>query len=308
MSVVIPAHNAAETILETLASLSTEAAIIGEILMVDDASTDDTAGAAQRIAAKFALPLRVLPANCRDAGAARNVALQQVACPWVYLIDADDLHLEGGLRALLRRATRQPKADMVAGAYKRLVDGQDRSFKVPEGYKADCLANAAAYLKGDLRSAAVGSVLASRDLIGETRFAVSLAYDEDTLFWGRLMSRAAMAIIPDPVMIYKVSSERSDNRFVSNPVRRFLDWRRELRKLADCHIPLSALKTREGLVSLKIARVHYARGDLDKASRFLDVAAAAPKRWTDAWRVVRYRVKIASRRISASTSRMQSTA
>ncbi|WP_246686925.1 glycosyltransferase [Mesorhizobium sp. B2-4-19] len=53
---------------------------------------------------QLALPLRVLPAECRDAGGARNVALAQALHPWVYLIDADDLHLQGGLRALLRQA------------------------------------------------------------------------------------------------------------------------------------------------------------------------------------------------------------
>lgn len=296
VSVVIPAHNAAKTIATTLASLAGEAEVIGEVLLVDDASTDNTADVARQAAAQLILPLRVLPAGCRDAGGARNVALAQALQPWVYLIDADDLHLQGGLRALLGQADAQPNVDMIVGAYRRRVNGQDRQIKVPNGYQAACLANASAYVKGDIRSVAVGSVLASRQLIGETRFPVGLAYDEDTLFWARLMSRASMAMIPQPVMVYEVSPDRSDERFTINPVRRFLEWRRELRTLTECRIPMSALKTREGLVALKIARVHYARGNLGMAARFLAVAAAAPKRKSDAWRCVRYKVKIWSRR------------
>lgn len=307
VSVVIPAYNAATTIAATLASLRSEAAVIGEILLVDDASTDSTVAAARRAAAQLSLPLRVLPADCHDAGGARNVALAQALYPWVYLIDADDLHLQGGLRALLRQAENQPKADMIVGAYRRRVNGQNRQIKVPNGYQAACHANASAYVKGDIRSVAVGSVLASRRLIGETRFPVGLAYDEDTLFWARLMSKASLAMIPDPVMVYEVSVARSDDRFAMNPVRRFLDWRRELRTLTDCNIPVSALKTREGLVALKIARVHYARGDLDTAARFLAVAAAAPKRRSEAWRCLRYKVKISSRRrFSAPGIQLQS--
>ncbi|SDA70053.1 glycosyltransferase family A protein [Mesorhizobium qingshengii] len=307
VSVVIPAYNAAATIATTLASLRSEAAVIGEILLVDDASTDSTVAVAQQAAAQLSLPLRVLPADCRDAGGARNVALAEALHPWVYLIDADDLHLQGGLRALLRQAENQPKADMIVGAYRRRVNGQNRQIKVPNGYQAACHANASAYVKGDIRSVAVGSVLASRRLIGETRFPVGLAYDEDTLFWARLMSKASLAMIPDPVMVYEVSAARSDDRFAMNPVRRFLDWRRELRTLTDCNIPVSALKTREGLVALKIARVHYARGDLDTAARFLAVAAAAPKRRSDAWRCLRYKVKISSRRrFSAPGIQLQS--
>ena len=307
VSVVIPAHNAAKTIPSTLASLASEAGVIGEILLVDDESSDGTTAVALQTAAKLSLPLRVLPANCRDAGGARNIALAQVLHPWVYLIDADDLHLESGLRALLQQAERQPKADMIIGAYRRRVNGQDRQIKVPNGYQAGCLANAAAYVKGDIRSVAVGSVLASRHLIGQTRFPVGLAYDEDTLFWARLMSTASMAMIEQPVMVYEVSPMRSDDRFTIKPVKRFLDWRRELRKLTDYDIQLSALKTREGLVALKIARVHYARHNLDMAARFLGVATAAPKRRSDAWRCVRYKVKIGFRRwFSRSGIQLQS--
>lgn len=296
VSVIIPAHNAAATIATTLASLRGEAEVIGEVLLVDDGSTDDTVADAQQAAARLLLPLRVLAASCRDAGGARNVALAEARHPWVYLIDADDLHLRGGLGALLRQAETQPKADMIVGAYRRRVSGQDRQIKVPNGYQAACLANASAYVKGDIRSVAVGSVLASRHLIGETRFPVGLAYDEDTLFWARLMSKASLAMIQQPVMIYEVSPERSDDRFAINPVRRFLEWRRQLRTLADCDIPLSALKTREGLVALKIARVHYARGDLNMAARFLAIASAAPKRRSEAWRCLRYKFKLAARR------------
>jgi len=136
---------------------------------------------------------------------------------------------------------------------------------------------------------------------------VGLAYDEDTLFWARLMSKASLAMIEQPVMVYEVSPVRSDDRFTMNPVRRFLDWRRELRTLTDCNIPMSALKTREGLVALKIARVHYARGNLKMAARFLTVATVAPKRRSDAWRCLRYKFKISSRRwFSAPGIQLQS--
>jgi len=307
VSVVIPACNAATTVAATLASLRSEAEVIGEVLLVDDGSTDGTATVARRAAAQLSIPLRVLPASCHDAGAARNVALEQAVHPWVYLIDADDLHLEGGLRSLLLRAENEPKADMIVGAYQRRVNGQDRQIKVPNGYQAACLANASAYVKGDIRSVAVGSVLASRRLIGKTRFPVGLAYDEDTLFWARLMSKASLAMIAQPVMVYEVSPVRSDDRFAMDPVRRFLDWRRELRTLIDCDIPMSALKTREGLVALKIARVHYARGNLKMAARFLTVATVAPKRRSDAWRCLRYKFKISSRRwFSAPGIQLQS--
>ncbi|MER8622050.1 glycosyltransferase family 2 protein [Mesorhizobium sp. M1143] len=296
ISVIIPAHNAAATIAATLASLRSEAEVIGEVLLVDDSSSDGTAEAALNAATQFSLPLRVLKSSCRDAGGSRNVALAQAQCSWIYLIDADDLHLEGGLRSMLVRAGAQPAADMVIGAYRRRTDGENRNLKLPAGYIEDGIANASAYLEGHIRSIAVGSALVSRRVVGDTRFPTGLAYDEDTLFWSRLMGRASLALIVHPVMIYHVSAVRSDDRFITRPVRRFLDWRLALRELTDCGIPLSSLKTREGLVALKIARVHYARGDLETAARFLRIAAAAPKVRSNTWRCRRYQLKLALRR------------
>jgi len=294
VSVIIPAHNAAATIARTLASLASEAAAIGEVLLVDDSSSDNTATIAIEAARRLALPLRVIKSNCRDAGGSRNLALAEAGFPWIYMIDADDLHLQGGLRALLSRS--QSGADMVVGAYRRRTDGEDRQIKTPVGYTADRLANASAYLEGRARSIAVGSVLVSRRAIGDLRFPTGLAYDEDTLFWAQILSRVSLVLERRPVMIYLVSSERSDDRFTVKPVRRFLEWRLALRKLAGCGISESTLKAREGVVALKIARVHYARGDLETAAKFLAVARAAPKVPMDAWRCLRYRLKIAARR------------
>ena len=296
VSVIVPAHNAAATIARTLASLASETEVIGEVLLVDDSSSDDTAAVAMEAAARLALPLRVIASNCRDAGGSRNLGLEQARLPWIYMIDADDLHLEGGLRRLLSKAEAQPGAEMVVGAYRRRTDGMDRHFKRPTGYIAAGPTNASAYLEGRIRSIAVGSALVSRSAVGDTRFPTGLAYDEDTLFWARVMSRASVATVSQPVMTYLVSSERSDDRFTVKPARRFLEWRLALRQLTKCGIPLSSLKAREGLVALKIARVHYARCDFVTAARFLAVAAAAPKVPADVWRCIRYRLKIAARR------------
>ncbi|RWD07663.1 MAG: glycosyltransferase family 2 protein [Mesorhizobium sp.] len=296
VSVIIPAHNAAATIVRTLGSLRSEADAIGEVLLVDDLSSDGTAAAASNAASRLGLPLRVIQSNCRDAGGARNLALSQANHPWIYMIDADDLHLEGGLRSLLLQASMQARADMVVGAYRRRTDGVDRQIKLPAGYTAASIANASAYIEGHIRSIAVGSALVSRQAIGETRFPTGLAYDEDTLFWARVLSKARLAIITQPVMTYCVSAERSDDRFIVLPAKRFLEWRNALHGLADCGIAKSTLKTREGLVALKIARVHYARGDLETAARFLAVAKAAPKVPSDIWRCMRYQFKLAARR------------
>lgn len=296
VSIIIAAHNAAQTIARTLASLASEKEVIGEVLVVDDCSSDATAAVAMETALRFALPMRVIKSSCRDAGGSRNLALEQARCPWIYMIDADDLHLEGGLRALLAKAGARSGIDLVVGGFRRRVDGEERSTKMPGVYTASGLANACAYLDGRIRSIAVGSALVSRRVIGETRFPVGLAYDEDTLFWARVIAKASVAVVRQPIFIYFVSAERSDDLFTVRSAGRFLEWRLALRRLRSCGIVERSLKVREGLVALKIARVHYGRGDFAKAARFLNVAEAAPRAGANAWRCMRYRLKVTLRR------------
>jgi hypothetical protein len=128
--------------------------------------------------------------------------------------------------------------------------------------------------------------------VGGLRFPVDLPYDEDTLFWASLLARHKVAVSEALTFVYHVDTRRADDRFVISPRRAFLSWRASLRQLAAEGIDQRSLRMREGIVALKIARVHYARGLHETAARFLKVARAAPQTKGGRWRVTRYRFKI----------------
>jgi hypothetical protein len=107
-----------------------------------------------------------------------------------------------------------------------------------------------------------------------------------------LMGGSAVTIDRD-VMIYHVSTQRADERFAKQPAREYLRWRRSVCGLTAYGLSRSAQQRRAGIVALKIMRVHYARSDYEEAARFLIVARAAPKSLRDAWRCLRYRLKVA---------------
>ncbi len=102
ISVVIPCFNGKKYILDSLKSAQAEGDIIGEILVVDDASTDDSAAYVEGL--RFPkVRLHKLPSN-RGIGGARNAALAMASCPYIAFLDADDLWTKGRSKALMSAA------------------------------------------------------------------------------------------------------------------------------------------------------------------------------------------------------------
>lgn len=296
VSVIVPAHNASGTIGMMLESLATERQVIREIVLVDDSSSDGTSDLANGKARDLGLPLRVVRTECRDSGEARNAGIGYVTGDWIYFIDADDQHLTGGLRRLVEAGGSKPGVDMVVGAYRRLVDGMRRRDKRPMQFGVDSLRNAENYISGKIRSMAVGSVLVRASIVRDARFPSGLPYDEDTIFWAQLLSRASVVSIPAMTMVYRLSTKRADGRFLTDPSRRFETWRRQIRLLSEIGLSRESISAREGIVALKIARVHYAKQDWPTANKFLDIARHCARSRSNRYRAWRYGLKLALRR------------
>jgi teichuronic acid biosynthesis glycosyltransferase TuaG len=97
VTLVMAAHNAADTIDAALDSLLQQVYADFEIIVVDDASEDDTRS---RVRAKRKLDDRIqlieLPSNV-GSGAARNLALKEASGRFIAVADADDISLPARL-------------------------------------------------------------------------------------------------------------------------------------------------------------------------------------------------------------------
>jgi succinoglycan biosynthesis protein ExoU len=110
LDVLIAAWNRADTIERAIRSALVEPEV-RKVIVVDDASTDDTAARAEGIAAETdRLTVLRLSANAGPS-AARNRALELSSAPWVAVLDGDDFFLPGRIGKLLVASER---ADFVA--------------------------------------------------------------------------------------------------------------------------------------------------------------------------------------------------
>jgi len=118
LTILLPAFNeeqAIEQVLEEIVAAMAREDVRYEILVVDDASTDDTAGLAERFAATcWQCPVRVIrcPEN-RGAGAARKVGIRQARGEVIVMLDADGTYPAESIPELLRHF---PAYDQVNGA------------------------------------------------------------------------------------------------------------------------------------------------------------------------------------------------
>lgn len=275
ISVVVPARNAGTTIGATLASLSADRAVIGEVLLVDDGSEDDTVERARESALENELPLKVIEARFANAGAARNAGLDAVGGSHVFYLDADDQVIPGGLLHLHDALLANPRASLAVGAsIHHARDGE--KLKIPGRYGEDRHENARKYLGNELRSITVGSALVAAREATAFRFPERIQLDEDTCYWAALLTRAGVVAIATPVMRYNLDEVRMAQRFVSRPRRVFLDIAIEIGGLAAHGIDKKTLQMRKAFIALRIARQLIRHERYDEAEEMMRVVRAWP--------------------------------
>lgn len=108
VSVVIPAHNRAGSIVAAIESVLRQSFGDFELVVVDDASADDTAAMAESVVDPRLRVIR-LPAN-RGAAGARNAGAAEARGTWIAFQDSDDEWMVDKLARQLDRLAERPAA------------------------------------------------------------------------------------------------------------------------------------------------------------------------------------------------------
>jgi len=292
VSVVMANYNGARHLGEAIVSLQRQTMPDWELILVDDASTDDSVAVAKAMAADDPRIRPILQARNRGPAAARNRALDVARGAWIAIFDSDDVMTPLRLERLLAR-TRRTGAEIVADD--QLVCRADLS----EGVRFIGEARAERLARVDLATFIDSSRLYSRlpdlgfakplisaALIARTgaRYDESLRIGEDFHFLLALLaSGAELHLQPEALYLYRKHGASISHRFTPEVLAAMIAADMSLRTRLPDRAARSAMRRRiEGLKSWAVSeRVMVAA----KAGRWLTAAFEAARR-PHAWPLI----------------------
>jgi glycosyltransferase involved in cell wall biosynthesis len=127
VSIIIPVHNRAQFVGKTVASILAQDFKDYEIIIVNDASTDNTA----QVLSHFDDHVQVIALETNiGPAAARNLALEKSRGEMIAFLDSDDLWRPNMLSTTVSYLLRNPEIDLVCGACDEIDETGKRIRKV----------------------------------------------------------------------------------------------------------------------------------------------------------------------------------
>lgn len=253
VTVLIPAHNAASTLAQTLDSLCAQHLQDFAVLLVDDASQDATAQIALGYRDRLAIEVMTQRRNTGVAGAL-NAGLAQIRSPYIARLDADDLAQPERLSRQLSWLTAHPETDVCGSALEIFYDqpGQPSQLAIKP---ADDSAIKTSLIQGNCL--AHPSLMLRRSFFDDVGgYDVRYDYAEDYELWcrGALLGKR-YANLPEALTRYRVhGGQVSQQKLALQRERDMLVRRRYLQGLlagsgsaylAEFFSPLVGFSTRE---------------------------------------------------------------
>lgn len=270
VTVVTPAYDNAASVGRALASIAAQTLPPAEAIVVDDGSTDDTAGAVRAMkGAMNGVRLRLFRQRNHGAGAARNRAVAEASGTWLAFLDADDQWLPGKLERSMAGARggllmSSHNLFNVGPAGESLNDSRARYLRDPaDPYRT-------LFLRGFISSS---TVLVRRDLVRAVGgFDDTLRSAQDYELWLAVLARAGRRFetFAEPLLRYTLAPEGITSRIDRKVDCSLAILRRHMGVLKRLPGPVW------GPVALRTLIIHYeavmglrARGDLLGAARQL---------------------------------------
>lgn len=232
ISIVIPAYNCSAYILNALESVFSQTVNVGQIVVVNDGSTDDTEKVI--LSSKFADSIDYYCIENSGPGAARNFGVMKSTGKWIAFLDSDDIWVNSSKlekQIELINCSQNPV----------LVDGFSEINWGAKLVKREIIKNGDCSHDFHLRNAvnATSSVIALKSTIIECGgFNPDIRFGEDRLLWLALSYKGNVFTLKETV-VKKVNSEGNLTSFNMKNFDQRLLFIKEMMSLIQKNEPIS---------------------------------------------------------------------
>ncbi|MFW5753052.1 MAG: glycosyltransferase family 2 protein [Planctomycetota bacterium] len=208
IAVIMPCHNAAQWVGRALRSVAAQDHAPDEVIVIDDASRDDSA----TIAADTGVPTDILHTAHGNGAAARNSGIAIARSDWVAFLDADDYWRA---RHLAQAAESFGEGDVGYMAQRDVVsvEGEERPVSVPFPVDAPRTGIAAGtFLDWFAGTSAfyMSATVVRRDRLEEVgRLEPAQKRRHDIDMWLRLIAGQTWSFDPRPTSVYQLDTPGS---------------------------------------------------------------------------------------------------
>lgn len=238
VSVIIPARNAAPWIGNAIYSAATQTLAAGEIIVIDNASTDDTCTVVRQM--QLTIPGLILVRNEQDLGvaASRNIGIGRAIGDWIAFLDADDWFAPTRLRRLTELGEQTGASIVADNQFFTLgPDGPPlRTLNAPHGGQLEII-DLESFLRRD-RFVAIGNFGLLKPIFRrEFLQVVGIRYDEDpvikigedSLFYISCLITGARIVLTDEALyFYRRHTASLTHTITADSVRVLVRKNREL--------------------------------------------------------------------------------
>lgn len=253
VSAVIPCFNSARTLMRAVQSIEKQTAKPIELIIVDDASTDNTAKLCDQLRASYGdqwIKVIRLTTNC-GVSDARNAGWNQASGDYVAFLDADDCWHPEKLRLQYEFMKRHPQVALSGHAYVYGTEAWTGArLQVNDAVAGKIVAGWTTLLRNPFITP---SVMLKRDL--KVRFDGGQRHMEDHLLWMRLALQGAL-IVYLPIALASVFKAPYGSVGLSGDMRAMYEAEQQnIVKLIEAgHLPRAIVPVLTTFVFLKYLR------------------------------------------------------
>lgn len=241
IAIIMANYNCARFIGAAIQSLIKQTLTSWELIIVDDASGDNSIAIAEKAAADDPRIRILRQTTNRGPGAARNRALEVVTAPWIAIMDSDDLMPPQRLRTLLRRVYQTGASIVADNLVEFSTESEPRSFFPSRMRKEMAWVTLADFIESNClysRTPPLGYVkpLIWADAARGIWYDESLRIAEDYYFLAQVMLRGHNLLLdPSSVYFYRKHQDSTSHRLRTSDIAamiaaddRFIRWTRRL--------------------------------------------------------------------------------